>query len=76
MISDAVSALSGSSVLKNLLVKGVDVNYGYRLVESSSDFGVVPHKGSYAENGSMDKSSFSSVLHQLLCVQGDSRNSS
>lgn len=74
--TDAVSALSGSSVLKNLLVKGVDVNYGYRLVESSSDFGVVPHKGSYAENGSMDKASFSSVLHQLLCVQGDSRNSS
>lgn len=74
--SDAVSVLNGSSVLKNLLVKGVDVNYGYRLVESSSDFGVVPNKGSYSENGSMDKASFSSVLHQLLCVQGDSRNSS
>jgi len=44
MISDAVSALNGSSVLKNLLIKGVDVNYGYRLVESSSDDGVVPHK--------------------------------
>lgn len=74
--SDAVSVLNGSSVLKNLLIKGVDVNYGYRLVESSSDFGVVPHKASYNETGSMDKASFSSVLHQLLCVQGDSRNSS